>query len=341
MLHHVMPNAAGVLTTLRRTVGVFVAVAGLLAAPEVLVADEAGEVPAATTSASPPADAEQDKGSKDHSKRPSEDASDEPTETAEYVGDDMCRVCHQDLTETYDKTVHGWALAVEGQLPADHGCEACHGPGSLHVAAGGSEPGGLQTFASDRPATERSAACLRCHGSAPDVHPFRSSTHAASGLACTSCHTGHDAPKDHLLRTAPPELCYACHLEVRAEFALPEHHRVNEGVVGCADCHQPHGSRNLMALRGTNDATCFRCHGEIEGPFVFEHAAVETEGCAGCHSPHGSVNRHLLKYQQVAQLCYQCHTVTPADHVQPSFRQCTNCHVSIHGSNIDPRFLEQ
>ncbi len=34
-------------------------------------------------------------------------------------------------------------------------------------------------------------------------------------------------------------------------------------------------------------------------------------------------------------------TVTPATHLQASFRDCTRCHVAIHGSNVDPRFLEQ
>jgi DmsE family decaheme c-type cytochrome len=116
---------------------------------------------------------------------------------------------------------------------------------------------------------------------------------------------------------------------------------VNEGVVTCLDCHRPHGSRNLAALRGANDLTCFRCHGDLEGPFVFEHAGNVTEGCQRCHDPHGSVNRHLLIRQQVAQLCYECHAVTPSNHLQPSYRDCTRCHVAIHGSNVDPRFLEQ
>ena len=71
------------------------------------------------------------------------------------------------------------------------------------------------------------------------------------------------------------------------------------------------------------------------------YAAVLAEGCVRCHVPHGGTDRHLLRSQQVAQLCYECHTVTPADHIQPSFRQCTNCHVGIHGSNVDPLFLQQ
>jgi DmsE family decaheme c-type cytochrome len=160
-------------------------------------------------------------------------------------------------------------------------------------------------------------------------------------VACTDCHRIHAGRGDHLLAEEPPRLCYGCHLEVRAKFALPEHHKVNEGVVSCLDCHSAHGSRHPRMLRGTNNRECLRCHADVEGPFVFEHEGLVTEGCVRCHDPHGSVNRHLLVRQQVAQLCYECHTLTPPTHLQPSFRDCTRCHVAIHGSNVDPRFLEQ
>ena len=135
-------------------------------------------------------------------------------------------------------------------------------------------------------------------------------------------------------------LCYRCHPAVRSTFALPEHHKVPEGVVSCIDCHQPHGTSERSLLRDTEQRTCFRCHGEVEGPFIFEHIGLTLEGCGSCHEPHGSANRHLLRYQQVAQLCYQCHAVTPASHVQPSYRDCTRCHTAIHGSNSQAFFLE-
>jgi DmsE family decaheme c-type cytochrome len=135
-------------------------------------------------------------------------------------------------------------------------------------------------------------------------------------------------------------LCYRCHPAVRSAFALPEHHKVPEGVVSCIDCHQPHGTREHAMLRDDQQRTCFRCHGELEGPFVFEHFGLTLEGCQSCHEPHGSANRHLLLYQQVAQLCYQCHAATPPSHVQPSFRDCTRCHTAIHGSNSQAFFLE-
>jgi DmsE family decaheme c-type cytochrome len=262
---------------------------------------------------------------------------------AEYIGSDMCAVCHRELAESQGKTVHGWALADASRPPAARGCEACHGAGSTHAQAGGGKGvGDLQTFADSESAAARSAVCLTCHAGAPDLHAFRGSTHATSGLSCTSCHSMHEAADaGSQLRAVPPELCYGCHLQTRAEFALTEHHRVDQGVLGCLDCHAAHGSRNRFALRATNNRECLRCHAEVEGPYVFEHAAVLLEGCTSCHAPHGSANRHLLKYQQVAQLCYQCHTVTPAFHEQPSFRDCTSCHVEIHGSNINPFFLQQ
>lgn len=272
-----------------------------------------------------------------------EAAGDGEPESASYVGDDeTCAMCHDEKAEQLKKTPHGWALTNTKLEPAKRGCEACHGPGQTHADEGGGKGiGNLQNFAAARPAAVRSAVCLKCHSRSEALHSFHSAAHVLSGIACTDCHRAHDFSADPLLRVPTPELCYGCHLNVRAKFALPEHHKVDEGVVGCSDCHEPHGTRNLFAMRAPNDQTCLRCHGEIEGPFVFEHDVLLTEGCVRCHDPHGSTNRHLLVRQQVAQLCYECHTVTPTNHLQPSFRDCTRCHVSIHGSNVDPRFLQQ
>jgi DmsE family decaheme c-type cytochrome len=262
-------------------------------------------------------------------------------ETPSYAGEDVCAACHSEQQESYLATAHR-ALADAARPEPLRGCESCHGPGQAHAEAGGGKGvGGIQSFARERPASERSGVCLKCHAGATTLHDFKSGEHALAAVACTDCHRVHGAAGPHLLAKKTPELCYGCHLEVRAKFALPEHHKVPEGVLGCLDCHQPHGTRNVRLLRGANDRTCFRCHADVEGPFVFEHAGLVTEGCARCHDPHGSVNRHLLIRQQVAQLCYECHAVTPASHVQPSYRDCTRCHVDIHGSNVDPRFMEQ
>jgi len=263
-----------------------------------------------------------------------------PPAAAAYVGDDdVCSACHEEQAKAYAKTPHA---TYDRAKPGPHGCEGCHGAGQAHVDAGGGKGvGGLMTFAASVPVAARVAPCLACHAGDQRLHDYQRGEHALAGVACTDCHSGHAGVGEALLLRPTPRLCYGCHGDVRSQFLLTEHHKVDEGVVTCGDCHQPHGSRNFAMLRGANDRTCFKCHGDLEGPYVFEHVPQVSEGCARCHQPHGSINRHLLLRQQVAQLCYECHTVTPSNHVQPSYRDCTRCHVSIHGSNTNAMFLQQ
>jgi DmsE family decaheme c-type cytochrome len=263
-----------------------------------------------------------------------------PPGGATYAGTDTCVVCHEEQATSYAKTIHAHVLGDE-RPENERGCEGCHGPGAAHAEAGGGKGvGGLQAFGRDDPASGKSAACLRCHAANVGRHDFLRGEHALSGVACTDCHGGHWGAGDAmLLRGGVPELCYGCHADVRAAFNLPERHGPGAAPPACGDCHEPHGTPNLASLREANDRRCLECHNDIAGPFVFEHAAVVSEGCTGCHEPHGSVNRHLLTRQPVAMLCYQCHTVTPRTHLQPTYRDCTRCHASIHGSNTDPRFI--
>ena len=101
-------------------------------------------------------------------------------------------------------------------------------------------------------------------------------------------------------------------------------------------------------LGGFDDQTCARCHADKTGPFIFEHAASRAEGCGACHEPHGSPNRYLLTHQQEGALCYSCHAMVPQFHTgfgpggPPRFgldTVCTNCHATVHGSNLDRNFL--
>jgi DmsE family decaheme c-type cytochrome len=280
-----------------------------------------------------------------------------PPNPAAFAGPDACAACHPDWSESYGKSSHARALDDATRPPDQRACEACHGAGQAHVDGGGGTAGNLQTFAASEPGPQRAAPCLRCHGNDPALHGFSNGEHALADVTCTDCHDPHGGKGRFMLRAGGPlwqplrgatwrdeetavVLCYRCHPDVRSTFALPERHKVPEGVVSCMDCHQPHGTPDRAMLRDGEQRTCFRCHGEVEGPFVFEHFGLTLEGCQSCHEPHGSANRHLLRYQQVAQLCYQCHAATPASHVQPSYRDCTRCHTAIHGSNSNSFFLE-
>ena len=121
---------------------------------------------------------------------------------------------------------------------------------------------------------------------------------------------------------------------------LNERHRILEGMVDCTDCHDQHGKSTRASLGGVKQEKCFQCHTDKEGPFVYEHGSIRVEGCTTCHNPHGNVNRHMLAYQQTADLCFSCHAEVPSFHTRfQATTNCTNCHTEIHGSNLSPFFL--
>lgn len=303
---------------------------------------------------------------------------------SDFAGPERCRDCHKSEAVQYAKTSHA-KLVFPGK-DYIVGCETCHGPSKAHAdaiqAAHGDDAAtakALKDFPlfSFRGAPEENAArCLSCHVTSKQQDFFAHSEHAGRGLSCNQCHSAHlvDAVKDSskgsltypqayffqlprladdtrwlhnsLLKQAEPSLCFSCHLTVQAQFALPNHHRVPEGLMKCSDCHNPHGTENLASLHNPGWETCVKCHVEKRGPFVFEHPAVKVEGCVTCHNPHGSTNHMLLVRREGRQLCLQCHTGFHSQAAVPHSRlgfqtsgECERCHVAVHGSNFDVNFL--
>lgn len=278
-----------------------------------------------------------------------------PTDPSLYVGSAVCKTCHEDMPtkgfyKHFEDSPHFATTLEKAKGPEWHGCEACHGPGKAHVDSGG-DPTKIFIYksASVRTITYR---CLSCHaGGTQQMHALNS-VHTLNGVSCLACHSPHFAvTTEYLLIKPQPELCYSCHLARKAEFAMPFHHRVNEGLILCTDCHNPHGTQlpKQVRMNASQDAICFKCHTDKEGPFVYEHAPVRVDGCESCHMVHGGPNAHMLKLSNVNLLCLQCHTTStfssapgaPSFHNQASFFQaCTLCHFAIHGSNFSPTFFK-
>jgi DmsE family decaheme c-type cytochrome len=265
-----------------------------------------------------------------------------PKGTAQYVGVDTCKTCHEDLyKKNFEATPHFKTTLLDGQ-----GCESCHGPGSEHVEGGG-DVTKIISF-KNLSTQEASARCLSCHGAKHEQRHVSSSAHASSDVGCLDCHSPHHAKEpEYLLVKAQPSLCYGCHTAAKADFAKPYHHRVNEGLVQCSDCHNTHGTTTLRQVRAlpNGDQACFKCHADKQGPFVYEHVPVKTDGCASCHTPHGSTNPRLLRVSQVNLLCLQCHSFPtqgpqgPAHNQSTKYQACTMCHAAIHGSNASNVFF--
>ncbi len=284
----------------------------------------------------------------------------EAREEAVGVGEALCRSCHSVEAEHWDQTLH--ARVFRSPARRDLGsrtCEACHGPGSLHVADP-SDRTAIVSFTRGSGATveRQNEVCLECHRSGPLLH-WAGSRHEVQDLACSDCHNPmtQTSVRGLLRERDASRTCLPCHPEQRVEFRKRSHMPLFEGQISCTDCHAPHGSNTDPLLHGDSvNQLCTGCHAEKRGPFLWEHAPVR-ESCLNCHRPHGSNHERLLVTARPL-LCQQCHSQASLDSHPSTLlsagnlsgavlpderlinRSCTNCHAQIHGSNhpSGPRF---
>jgi DmsE family decaheme c-type cytochrome len=266
---------------------------------------------------------------------------------ATYVGSAKCVTCHVSQGETFAKTTMGRIFLKNPRSQHEKlGCEACHGPGSVHVAKKGAEDDGAEgifTFDADSPRSipERNAKCLTCHENDKRTH-WKGSAHETRNLACTSCHQIMDkvSPRHQLIKATEAETCTQCHKDRKAQLWRSSHMPVREGKLTCTSCHNPHGTANEKLLKeATVNETCYTCHADKRGPYLFEHAPAR-DNCLSCHEPHGSIHEKLLTVSR-PRLCQQCHSEKdhPSEPHGPrelfAFnRGCANCHGGMqHGSN--------
>ncbi len=279
----------------------------------------------------------------------------------DYVGDERCAGCHEEVVDGFPKSPHAIYVHNQGLSVDRQGCESCHGPGRAHIE---SQEQGKHIIAYGKLSPKEVVdACLRCHGDLMKKPHFRSEAHARAGLSCISCHQIHPKPaeggllqnhglvkhvfaatKDSnpLLRYDEATLCNECHKPEVAAFRKSSHHPVPEGRLTCSDCHSIHPTNADKLKKSSIKDNCVTCHSEIAGPFVYEHDPVAGwtgGGCVECHNPHGSQNPKLLVAFSRG-LCLQCHTAQGGSNHFPG-QSCwvSGCHAALHGSNHDPRLL--
>jgi predicted CXXCH cytochrome family protein len=204
-------------------------------------------------------------------------------------------------------------------------------------------------------------SCAECHGNI--TKDFPGATHArlmahganATEMGCEGCHGAGSVHNEsggarHTIinPNKSPEVCFTCHMDMKARFATSHHHPVENGKVACSDCHNPHSGQAVKgggtALMAQMD-TCVQCHAAQRGPFVFEHEAIR-EGCPTCHDPHGTPNDKMLTSRS-ANLCLKCHfqTMSPTGQLMIGNQRHDNrinqgtcwsagCHEAVHGSHV-------
>lgn len=262
-----------------------------------------------------------------------------------------CADCHTDMVPAFASNPHA-RYPHKTKPDPEAACASCHGDGTKHAEAGG-DTSLIETFRGVAGAEK----CKTCHEKA-DMHAsYEAGFHAnTAAVNCLSCHSIHAPVKSqpHLITQAPGPLCASCHGSISASFAnKPYAHRLDRGSMTCLDCHDPHNRKGEpVRLTREGELPCLNCHAEKRGPFVFDHVTGSAGDCLSCHQAHGSSNPNQLLWANVAQLCLSCHSKTggprtpgpqpPSFHdlTQPRYRNCTTCHVTVHGSNLSPAFLK-
>ncbi len=214
----------------------------------------------------------------------------------------QCAECHStDLRKNYDPASDSFATTW---FEIDVSCEACHGPGSRHLAwakagqpapeAGAGAKGLVVQFDAGRDGAWRfggKASTARWQG------PPRTSSQLE---ACAPCHSRRRAivaepqPGQSFLDAYMPVLLepplYHPDGQIRDEvyvygsFLQSPMHRA--GVV-CSDCHDPHS----LQLRAEGNAVCTACHRAASFDTSKHHRHVpgsEGASCVECHAPETS-----------------------------------------------------
>jgi predicted CXXCH cytochrome family protein len=183
--------------------------------------------------------------------------------------------------------------------------------------------------------------CAGCHG----TDPRKNFTAVASRHQpvvegqCSACHNPHKSELPHLVLAQNPDLCLACHTELKAalsqavpaaeeapntqaaeaedtEKALQRFYiHAPEEIGKCGICHLPHQGPEAALMTEPIQPLCSRCHDYGSQSFDTAHLGIEARriDCRKCHTPHVSKDPRLFKsvlHQPFSdKSCKDCHLV--------------------------------
>lgn len=236
----------------------------------------------------------------------------------------MCADCHStDLKRNFDPQTQQYHTTFS---EIDVSCEACHGPGSLHVELANSKSlfwdrhhrYGLAQLKGDD-AEPQLQTCAPCHSRRGVLNPHFQAGQPFSdnfSLELMQSDTYHD---DGQIKD-----------EVYVYGSFIQSKMYHKGI-RCTDCHDPHS----LKLKANGNQLCTSCHQHAAGKYdvpSHHHHTPGTPGamCVNCHMPHTTymeVDPRRDHSLRVPRPDLSVKLGTP--------NACSGCHVSDQLESID------
>ena len=192
----------------------------------------------------------------------------------------MCAECHStNLQRNFDVKTNSYHTTFS---EIDVSCEACHGPGSLHIELAESNSlfwdrrhgYGLAMLKGDDP-TNQLETCAPCH--------------SRRGVIDYDFQPG-ERYHDHFNLETLTDATYHADGQIKDEvyvFGSFIQSKMYHQGIRCTDCHDPHS----LELKFPGNEACTNCHQHAAGKYdvpSHHHHAPGTEGamCVNCHMPH-------------------------------------------------------
>ena len=245
----------------------------------------------------------------------------------------MCADCHStNLKRNFDPEEQAYHTTFS---EIDVSCEACHGPGSLHIELANSK----SLFWDRRQGY--GLAKLKGEDAEPQLQTC-APCHSRRGVLTEGFHGGDEFCDFYNLELLRDDTYYAdgqIKDEVYVYGSFIQSKMYHKGI-RCTDCHDPHS----LKLKSPGNETCTSCHQHAAGKYdvpSHHHHVPGTAGamCVNCHMPHRTymdVDKRRDHSLRVPRPDLSVELGTP--------NACSSCHVQDQLSSIakdkQPELLE-